>query len=94
MPLRDQVAAIARIPAEDLQPIYEAVQNCKECELRLNSLQVQLAATKSKLEATEQERNAALLAAKGGSRWTRSKRALKWFAIGAAAGFLASRKLI
>lgn len=92
--LGDQMAAIARIPTQDLKPIYDAVENCKECELQLDSLQAQLAATKLRLQAAEKERDEALVIAKGGSRRTRFKRAIKWFVIGAAAGSLATHRQI
>ena len=41
--------------------------------------------------AVQRQRDAALRAARGGGFWMRVKRNARWFGIGAAAGFAASR---
>jgi hypothetical protein len=84
-------APAAQIPAADLQPLYDYVLNCKACQAKLNAAQADLADEKLKTTALTQSRDAALRAAKGGSTWQRTTRALKWFAIGAAAGALAAK---
>jgi hypothetical protein len=44
-----------------------------------------------KVAALTHERDAAVKAAKGGGFWTRTRRAAKWFLIGAGAGLALSR---
>jgi hypothetical protein len=82
-------APIAQIPAADLQPLYDYALNCTVCQAKLTAAQADLADEKIKTAALTQSRAAALRAAKGGSVWQRTARALKWFAIGAAAGAIA-----
>lgn len=84
--------AVATIPQQDLAPIRSAVESCEECGKKLavaeqdaaaKDQQLQLAG--QQLSAAENERDAAIKAAKGGAFWTRLRRNAKWFAIGAAA---------
>ncbi len=79
------------LPAEDLKPLYDFAVDCKACQVRLATTKADLADEQAKTKLLGQERDAALLAAKGGSFWTRAKQAAKWFLIGAAAGAAASR---
>jgi hypothetical protein len=72
----------AQIPAADLKPLYDYVQDCRAC-------QAQLAVAKQgrtdELAAMAHERDVAFAAAKGGTFWRRFRRNIEWFAIGAGA---------
>ena len=85
--------AVATIPQADLPAIRDAIEGCKECQLKFTAAEQDLASEKEQLRlageqlsAVERERDAALKAAKGGGIWQRARRAAKWFLIGAAAG--------
>ncbi len=80
----------AIIPAEDLKPLYDFVQDCKACQAKLATSQGDLADERAKTEALGHERDAALRVARGGGFWRRVGRAAKWLAIGAAAGAAAT----
>jgi hypothetical protein len=79
----------ATIPAADLKPLYDFAITCKECQARVVSLEQDKVDDEVKIGALIKERNAAVTAAKGGSKWQRVKRAAKWFIVGAAAGAVA-----
>lgn len=85
-PTQGQAPATASIPAADLKPLYDFAANCKECQARLAEVQADQADDAVKIGALTKERNAAVTAAKGGSKWTRIKRAAKWVVIGVAVG--------
>jgi hypothetical protein len=78
-------------PAADLKPLYDFAVECKACQAKLGAAQADLADEKVKTQALGRERDDALRAAKGGSVLRRIARAAKWFAIGAAAGAIASK---
>jgi hypothetical protein len=80
----------AQIPAADLKPLYDFVQDCRSCQAQLAAAQQNRADDAAKLAAITHERDAAVTAAKGGTLWRRFRRNLEWFAIGAAAGAAAS----
>lgn len=82
-------APSAQIPAADLKPLYDFAVTCKECQAKLQSAQADKADDVIKIGALTKQRDEAVIAAKGGSKWSRIKRAAKWFAIGAAAGAVA-----
>jgi hypothetical protein len=84
-------APVAQIPASDLGPLYNYLLDCKACQTKLTAAQSDLADEKAKTATLSQSRDAALKAAKGGSVLQRAARALKWFAIGAAAGAIAAK---
>jgi type II secretory pathway pseudopilin PulG len=81
----------AIIPAEDLKPLYDFTLDCQACQAKLFAAQGDLADEKSKTSALTKERDQALKIARGGSAWRRLTRAVKWFAIGAAAGAVAAK---
>lgn len=83
-------SAPAQIPAEDLKPLFDFVIDCKACQAQLSAAQGDLADERTKNGALIAERNAALKAAKGGGFWRGVRRAAKWFAIGVAAGAVAT----
>jgi len=81
----------AQIPSQDLKPLYDFAVGCKECQAQLAASQGNLKDEQDKSQALGKERDAALVAARGGSVLRRVLRAAKWFALGAAAGAIAVR---
>ncbi len=84
--LPDAPIPTAQIPASDLKPLYDYVQDCRSCQAQLATAKLNAADNASKLEAVTRERNAALAAAKGGTFWRRLRRNALWFVVGAGAG--------
>jgi hypothetical protein len=82
-------APAAQIPAADLKPLYDYILDCKACQAKLAASQADLTDEKAKTAAMTQARDVALKAAKGGSAFQRTVRALKWFALGAAGAIAA-----
>ena len=85
--------AQASIPQADLPVLRDAVEKCREnslklptCQADLISKQEQLRLAGEQLSAVERERDAYKTALKGGTFWTRTKRAGKWLVIGAGVG--------
>jgi type II secretory pathway pseudopilin PulG len=76
----------AEIPTADLKPLYDYVQNCRECQAQLATATQNRTDDATKLQAMTLERDAAVTAAKGGTFWRRLRRNIAWFAVGAAAG--------
>lgn len=76
--------ASVQIPAADLKPLYDYVQDCRSCQAQLAAAEQNRADDAAKLTAMAHERDAAVVAAKGGTLWRRFRRNLEWFAIGAA----------
>lgn len=79
----------AIVPAADLPALFQFAANCKECDEKLQAATADKADDAIKIGALTKERDDAVTAFKGGSKWTRIKKAAKWFAIGAAAGGVA-----
>ena len=79
------------LPAQDLKPLFDFVQDCRSCEIELEAVRQDASANSVKLAAMSHERDLALKAAKGGSNWIRLRRDLKWFAAGALAAYVALR---
>jgi hypothetical protein len=77
------------IPAEDLKPLYDLVLDCRACQAERESLRKDLDDEHAKQVALSKERDAAVTAARGGSIWTRTKRAAKWVGIGIIIGLAA-----
>jgi len=78
-----------RVPSADLKPLFDFVQDCRACQAKLAAAQQDAQDQHTKNDALTKERDAAVKAAKGGSVWTRTVRAVKWVAIGFVAGYLA-----
>ncbi|HEY0701636.1 MAG TPA: hypothetical protein VGD60_02615 [Candidatus Acidoferrales bacterium] len=76
----------AEIPAADLKPLYDYVQDCRACQAELSAAKQNHVDDSAKLAALTRERDAALTAAKGGTFWRRLRRNVTWLAIGAATG--------
>src|ERR1700723_3739398 len=83
-------APSAQIPAADLKPLYDYVQDCRSCQVQLAAAQQTRTDDAAKFTAMTRERDAALTAAKGGTIWRRFRHNLNWFVLGAAAGAAAS----
>ena len=84
----------AQIPAADLKPLYDYVQDCRSCQAQLAAAQQNRADDAARFEAMTRERDAAVIAAKGGTLWRRFRRNLEWFAIGATIGATAGAAAI
>jgi hypothetical protein len=84
-----QPGQTATIPAADLKPLYDFAITCKECQAKVVNLEQDKVDDGVKIGALVKERDEAVTAAKGGSKWTRVKSAVKWLVIGAAAGAVA-----
>ena len=79
-------APTAQIPATDLQPLFDFVQDCRACQAKLAVAQENSADDAAKITALTHERDAAIIASKGGRFWRRLRRNALWFAIGAGTG--------
>lgn len=89
-------APVAQVSTVDAPQIKAYVQSCQEClqklpvvQAQVESLQSQLKISGQELSAQENETTAWKKAAKG-TWWKNTKRAMKWFAIGAGAGVAAA----
>ena len=79
-------APAAQIPAADLKPLFDFVQDCRACQAQLAAARADVKDEQDRAQALARERDAAIKAAKGGGFWQRLKRNALWFAVGAAAG--------
>ena len=79
-------APTAQIPAADLKPLFDYVQDCRSCQAQLSAAKQNSADNATKLAALTRERDAALTVAKGGTFWQRLHRNALWFVIGVGAG--------
>jgi hypothetical protein len=79
-------APAAQIPAADLKPLFDYVQDCRACQTQLAAAKQDSTDNAAKLKAVTRERDAAVATAKGGSFWQRLRRNALWFVIGAGAG--------
>jgi type II secretory pathway pseudopilin PulG len=82
-------APAARIPAADLKPLYDFVQDCRACQAQLAAAKLNAADDATKIAALTRERDAAIKSAKGGGVWLRLRRNALWFIVGAGAGAVA-----
>jgi hypothetical protein len=82
----------AQIPGADLKPLYNYVQDCRACQQKLATATQNAADDAVKIEALMRERDAAVTAARGGTFLRRLRRNALWFAVGATAGYAASRR--
>jgi hypothetical protein len=77
-----------RVPSADFKPLFDYVQDCRACQAKLTAAQQDLVDEHAKSAALTRERDAAVKAAKGGSVWTRTLRAVKWVGVGFVAGYV------
>lgn len=85
--------AVVTVPQEDLPILRDQVEACQECTVKLAnavadgvSKDQQLKTAGEALSAAENQRDAYKAALKGGTFWTRTKKAAKFLAIGGAIG--------
>lgn len=81
--------ALITIPQADLKALFDALEGCRACEVKLAAAQQDLDDERAKVSALTIERNAAVKAARGGAFWSRFRSGIKWFAIGGALGAFA-----
>jgi len=74
----------ATIPASDLKPLFDYIQDCRACQAQLKATQADLTDERATNAALARERDAAITANKGGTLWHRLKHNAKWLAAGAA----------
>jgi len=79
-------SATVNIPQADLKPLYDAMQDCRACQARLEAAQQDLSDERETVAALTRERDAAIDASRGGRFWTRIAKTAKWIAVGAALG--------
>ena len=82
-------APSAQIPAADLKPLFDYVQNCRSCQAQLAAAKQNATDNATKLTAITRERDAAVVTAKGGTFWQRLRRNALRFVAGAGAGAVA-----
>jgi hypothetical protein len=82
-------APSAQIPAADLKPLFDYVQNCRSCQAQLAAAKQNATDNATKLTALTRERDAAVATAKGGTFWQRLHGNALWFVVGAGAGAVA-----
>jgi len=85
-------APSAQIPAADLKPLFDYVQDCRVCQAQLAAAQKNSADDATKIAALTRERDAAITASKGGNFFRQLRRNALWFAIGAAGGYIAAHR--
>jgi len=85
--------AIASIPQADLPALRDAVEKCREdsvkvtsCQADLSSRIAQMKLADTQIDALKNENTSLRTELKGGTFWSRTKRAGKWLLIGALAG--------
>jgi len=74
------------VPTANVSTLLDYTTTCEQCKVDRAALSENLRDSQSQLGSMTKERDAAVSAAKGGSKWTRFKRAAKWLAIGGAIG--------
>lgn len=82
--------AVITVPRADLQPLFDALEECRACQERLAAAQQDLIDERAKASALAAERDAAVSAARGGGFWARFHAGVKWFVIGGAIGAIAA----
>jgi hypothetical protein len=82
----------AQIPAVDLKPLFDFVQDCRACQAQLAAAKQNSADDAAKIAALTRERDAAITASKGGSFLRRLRRNALWFVVGAGAGYVIAKR--
>ena len=81
----------AEIPAADLKPLYNYVQDCGACNAQLAVAKQNASDDAAKISALTRERDAAIAASKGGSFWRRLRHDAFILSVGTAIGYAATR---
>ncbi|MGH9574592.1 MAG: hypothetical protein ACRD40_13815 [Candidatus Acidiferrales bacterium] len=76
-------AADAKIPVQDLKPLFDFAQDCRACDAELDEAHKTAADDSMKIKALTNERDLAIHAQKG-SFWHRMQQDAVWFAFGMA----------
>ena len=82
----------AEVPASDLKPLYNYVQDCRSCQAQLAVARQNASDDASQIAALTRERDAAITASKGGTFWRRLRRNMLWLSVGAALGYAAASR--
>jgi hypothetical protein len=82
----------AQIPAADLKPLSDYIQNCRACDAQLAVAKQNASDDAAKIAALTRERDAAIATSKGGSLWRRVRHDALMLAAGAALGYAAARR--
>jgi hypothetical protein len=80
----------AQIPAADLKPLFDYVQDCRACQAQLAVAKQNSSDDAAKIAALTRERDAAVTASRGGSFWRQLRRNVLWLAVGAGIGATAA----
>jgi hypothetical protein len=83
-------STVPLLPAADFATLYNYVQDCRECELKVVAANANLADAKSQLASLTRERDAALAANHPGI-WKKVKQNCFWFALGVGGGLVYDR---
>lgn len=90
--------AVAVLPAATIPELPAVIEKCRECELKFTTSQADLVSREQQMQLADLEikslqtqRDAAVVAAKGGTKWQRFGRAVKWLAVGAGIGYVAAK---
>lgn len=78
---------LAALPATDILPLYNYVQDCRECQLKLVAANANLSDQKKQIDALTRERDAALVSKQHGLL-RGAARNLIWVVLGVGAGAL------
>lgn len=81
----------ARLPLQDLKPLFDFVQDCRTCDAELDAARRTAENDSAKIAALTRERDLAVRA-KNGSTWRRIRSNLTWLAFGVIAGYAATPK--
>jgi hypothetical protein len=80
------------LPAADIATLYNYVQDCRECELKIAAANANLADVKSQFASLTRERNAALAGNRPGI-WKKVKQNCFWFALGVGSALVYDQRL-
>jgi hypothetical protein len=82
-------SASAEIPTADLKPLYNYVQDCRACQVRLAAATQNSSDEAAKIAALTRERDAPVTASKGGTLWRRFRSNALGLAVGVSLGYAA-----
>jgi len=92
-PANPMPAAVASVPQADLPALRDQLSECQVCGARLKTAEEDLTSKDQRLKiagedlsAMTKERDTWKTQAKGGTFWSRTKRAAEWLVVGAAVG--------
>jgi hypothetical protein len=89
----DRSGVVLRIPDDDLKPMFDNLQDCREATATVATLKRNLTDTVGQLSVMTTERNMALRKTSPNTKWSNVKQAAKWLVVGATLGLALSQKL-